>query len=109
MKHYIVKNNKIIDTCLWDGVTPWVYPFAHDVVLSEKHPDVSSYPFASTETIQGENILQKIPGVITVVEDYIRNKENITKEELDDLISSTINSSVSLDSKTVQKITKEVI
>lgn len=37
MKYLVIKDNYVIDTIIWDGVTPYVYPNPHDLLL----PDVN--------------------------------------------------------------------
>lgn len=37
MKYLVIKDNYVINTIVWDGVTPYTYPFEHDLLL----PDVA--------------------------------------------------------------------
>lgn len=31
----VMKDNYVIDRVVWDGVTPWDYPFLHDYVMED--------------------------------------------------------------------------
>lgn len=31
----IIKQNYVIDRVVWDGVTPWSYPYPHDYMLED--------------------------------------------------------------------------
>lgn len=33
MKYAVIKDDQVIDTVLWDGVTEWEYPFPHDELI----------------------------------------------------------------------------
>jgi hypothetical protein len=37
MKYLVIKDNYVINTIIWDGVTPYTYPEPHDQLL----PDVA--------------------------------------------------------------------
>lgn len=41
MKYLIIKDNYVIDVILWDGVTPYTYPFPHDLLLLDAEESVS--------------------------------------------------------------------
>lgn len=36
MKYWcVIKNNYVIDYIIWDGITPYVYPFDHDSIIED--------------------------------------------------------------------------
>lgn len=41
MKYLIIKDNYVINTIEWDGVTPYTYPFDHDLMLWDQSESVA--------------------------------------------------------------------
>lgn len=35
MKYLVIKDNYVINTIIWDGVTPYTYPEPHDLLLQD--------------------------------------------------------------------------
>lgn len=41
MKYVIIKDNYVINAIVWDGETPYEYPFEHDLMLLDELQSVS--------------------------------------------------------------------
>ena len=42
MKYWcVIKNNYVIDYIMWDGVTPYTYPFPHDSIKEDTEGSAS--------------------------------------------------------------------
>ena len=35
---FIIKSNYVIDYVVWDGVTPWTYPYPYDLIKEDLNP-----------------------------------------------------------------------
>ena len=54
MKYAIIKNNEVINVIIWDGKTPFHYPFEHDEMIKSDELQIGM------KLIDGNWIMQNI-------------------------------------------------
>jgi hypothetical protein len=79
MNYYVIKDNKTINSFIWDNFTDYKYPFECDLIIGEDEWNSELYPFLHpiiTEPIINMNNFAE------TFSNFVAVKENTTPSEL---------------------------
>lgn len=91
MIYYIIKDGLTVNSCLWDGITPWVYPFEHDSIIPEAEWNIEQYPYPDESILELNNNMNSeailtppdpVQGFINDLQALYNEDGNLTKDDL---------------------------